>query len=183
VPIASGLLELQEVGDLETTPANLVWLGADGTPTGVTAKGPKGSLYPFVAIAPDGTPYVSYANGYYHGEDGSVAEASPGSLTAYGPDGKPKPGWPVKFTGWPQNGSAPQPLPFGPDGTVWVLERFVGSETRVHALDPAGNERLAEPPTINVDFFTTGVVGPSGTFYVTDRTNGVTTVIAFKIDG
>jgi hypothetical protein len=182
-PIASGVLAVEVVPGFQGGQAKLVWLNVDGTPAGPTAKGPSGGLDASVQVGPDGTPYVTYGSGGYRMSDGAIADAVPGYVVAYRPDGKAKPGWPARFQGWPQNGLDQLPGTISADGTFWVIERFNGTQARVHAYSPDGKALLAKPLVINGDAFTDGQVGPSGAFYVTDRTKGSTTVIEVRPGG
>jgi hypothetical protein len=181
LPIASGVLAVEDVSHYQTDPTKLVWLNTDGTPAGPVATGPEGDLGSWAEIGPGGVPYVTYSAGAFD-QSGAAVDVQPGSVVAYGPDGRAMPGWPVKFQGWPMNGWWLTGS-IGTDGTVWVIERFNGFKATVHAVGPDGKPRLAAPLAINADFFTGGLIGPSGAFYVTDRTKGTTTVIAVKVDG
>ncbi len=182
-PVAGGLLELRYDAGLMSGQVTLTWRNSDGTPSGPTARGPKGDLYPTLTVGSDGTPYVAYGNGGWATTDGAVANAGRGIVVAYGMDGKPKPGWPVSFKGWPQNGSGIDPLPVGPDGSVWVVERMNGFGAVVHHLGPDGTELLGKPLALTGDFFMFAVTGPDGTLYTTDRSDGTTKVIAVKARG
>ncbi len=185
VPIKSGLLEVSE--SMMPNPAEagdtLTWLNSDGTPTGVTAIAPKNGLSAGISVGPDGVPYVAWGYGGYKMGDGSVVNATPGFVSAYGTDGKPLPGWPVQLSGWPDNDlTKVGPLPIGPDGTIWVLERANGFAVTIHAFGPDGKPRLSKPLSITADYFTTSVVGNSGVLYTTDRTGSTTTVMAISED-
>jgi hypothetical protein len=184
VPIKSGLLEVSgSTMPSATASDTLNWLNADGTATGATATAPKNGLSASVSVGPDGMPYVAWGYGESKVGDGSVVNATPGFVSAYGTDGKPLPGWPVQLSGWPDNDlTKGGPLPIGPNGTIWVLERANGFAVTIHAFGPDGKPRLSKPLSITADYFTTSVVGNSGVLYTTDRTGSTTTVMAISED-
>jgi hypothetical protein len=154
-----------------TSQDTYTWLDLAGRPLGTKVAGPKAMTEYDVAVTADG--YLVVAD-YSMGAEGM---SGPGKLLEYGPDGKPRTGWPVELKGWPES-----PV-VAPDGTVWTMEHSSVTSAQVVGFSPDGTRVAGTPVAVTCDNYTAMAIGPAGTFFTTDHVSGSTTVIAVKQGG
>lgn len=150
---------------------HLVTLGADGSLQGDRVLDfPAKQLFSAMATAPDGTLYVSTC------DDGplSLFGTTGGHISAFGPDGSARPGWPAPADG-------PNKIYLSPDGSVWTTWEIWTTNQRtgfaVAAFDPNGKLRAGFPMAMP-DLGSVLAFDSSGTAYAIMATNRGTDLVA-----